>query len=131
MRCFLVGVSVLCAVVSVAACHDLSSTEGCPPVALTPAVRVEVRSATSGAALASGSTGVVQDGTYADSLRPFASHGDTLVSLGAAPNRPGTYDVTVEHPGYVAWHEADVEVAANACGVGQPVELVARLQPAP
>jgi hypothetical protein len=131
MRCFLVGVSVLSAAVSLTACRELSTTEGCPPVALLPAVQVEVRSATSGAALASGSTGVVRDGAYVDSLRPFASHGDTLMSLGAAPNRPGTYDVTVEHPGYASWHESAVEVAANACGVGQPVRLEARLEPEP
>lgn len=97
-------------------------------MALVPTVQVEVRSATTGAALALGSTGVVQDGAYTDSLRAFALHGDTLVSLGAAPNRPGTYDVTIEHPGYVAWQEAAVQVAANACGVGQPVHLVARLE---
>jgi hypothetical protein len=131
MRYFLVGVSVLSTAVSLAACSDFSGTGGCPPVALVPAVQVEVRSATSGAALASGSTGVVRDGVYADSLRPSAWHGDTLVSLGAAPNRPGTYDVTVEHPGYSSWHESAVEVVANACGIGRPVHLEARLEPEP
>ncbi len=131
MRHFVVGVSVLSAAVSMAACRDLTRAQGCPPVALVPVIQVEVRSAASGAALARGSTGVVRDGVYADSLRALASHGDTLVSLGAAPNRPGTYDVMVEHPGYISWHDAAVEVPANACGVGQPVQLVARLEPEP
>lgn len=131
MRHFLVGVSVLSTAVSLTACSDFSATGSCPPVALVPAVQVEVRSATSGAALATGSTGIVRDGAYVDSLRPSGWHGDTLVSIGAAPNRPGTYDVTVEHAGYASWHESDVDVIANACGVGQAVHLEARLEPEP
>ena len=101
----------------------------CPPDAV-PAVAVEVRDSVSGAPIASGTRGVVQDGQYVDSLKPFGylDDGTTLVSLSAADERPGTYAVTVERQRYKQWRLAGVVVAAGSCHV-ETVNLVALLQP--
>jgi hypothetical protein len=75
--------------------------------------------------LAAGARGSVRDGTFLDSLRPFTS-----VSLQGAGERPGTYTVTIVHPGYADWLLADVRVHRDVCHV-VTVNLQARLQPAP
>jgi hypothetical protein len=90
-----------------------------------PAVVVEVRDSMTEDALAAGARGSVRDGTFLDSLRPFTS-----ASLQGAGERPGTYTVTIVHPGYADWLLADVRVHRDVCHV-VTVNLQARLQPAP
>ena len=44
----------------------------------------------------------------------------------------GTYQVIVDRPGYREWIRNGVVVShQNQCGGAEPVDLVARLQPAP
>ena len=90
-----------------------------------PAVVVEIHDSTTGVPLAQGARGAVQEGTFIDSLRPRTS-----TSLQAAGERPGTYTVTVVHPGYVPWLRTDVQVQRGECHV-QTVTLQALLQPSP
>lgn len=126
------------AAVTLAACSDSTRKPVCAlsaattsPVAIYPAIRVEVRGSITGARITSGSYGAVHDGAYVDSLRPFYYIGDTLVELGAAYNRAGTYDVEVIHPGYAAWSTSGVQVTANFCDIGESILLTARLVPSP
>ena len=90
-----------------------------------PAVVVEIRDSTTGAPLAQGARGAVQEGTFIDSLRPLSS-----TTLQAAGERPGIYTVTVVHPGYSQWLRTDVHVQRGECHV-QTVTLQALLQPSP
>ena len=99
----------------------------CPATGLLPAVEVEVRDSVSDVLLTPGSRGAVRDGEYVDSLRPWRYQGDTVVTLGGAFDRPGTYDVTVAHPGYETWRYHDVQIANGSCGAGT-TRLTARLQ---
>ena len=73
--------------------------------------------------------GSVRDGDYVDSLRALASNEDTLLSVRAAPERPGRYDVLVRIEGYRDWQTLGVAVEPGVCHV-QTVELRAVLQPA-
>ena len=73
--------------------------------------------------------GSVRDGGYVDSLRALASNEDTLLSVRAAPERPGRYDVLVRIEGYRDWQTIGVAVEPGVCHV-QTVELRAVLQPA-
>ncbi len=68
--------------------------------------------------------GGVRDGTFTD----------TLVELGqgfydAAPGRPGTYGVHVEHANYAAWDTSGVVVhtSGGPCPLIETAELEARL----
>ena len=89
-----------------------------------PAVVVEVRDSVTQVPLA-GARGIVQDGTFIDSLRP--SGGSTLQAAG---ERPGTYRVAVGHAGYADWVVTGVRVQRDICHV-VTVTLQAALQPAP
>ena len=88
-------------------------------------VVVEIHDSTTGAPLVQGARGAVQEGTFIDSLRPRTS-----TSLQAAGERPGTYTVTVVHPGYAPWLRTDVRVWPGECHV-HTVTLQARLQASP
>lgn len=56
----------------------------------------------------------------------------TLVTGELASTVPsGTWDVTVEAEGFQPWFVADVETRPGICGGFDPVELEARLVPAP
>ncbi len=73
--------------------------------------------------------GTVRDGGYVDSLRVAIFSEDTLLSVRAAPERPGRYDVLVRIGGYGDWHALGVTVEGGVCHV-QTVELRAVLLPA-
>jgi hypothetical protein len=54
-------------------------------------------------------------------LQPYASSGtsaDGLYSRRAADERPGTYDVEVQHIGYQPWTTTGVRVDRGECHVG-------------
>lgn len=87
-----------------------------------PAVIVEPQDSATAAPLAQGTRGVAHDGSFSDSLRTRSP-----TSLQAAFERPGTYTVTVVHPGYADWVRSDVLVLRGVCHV-QSVTLQARLQ---
>jgi hypothetical protein len=94
-------------------------------------IEVEIRDSVSDAPIASLARGAAIAGAYVDSLRPARGEGTgALLSLAGAPERPGTYAVTVEVPGYHTWTQSNVLVQAGVCHV-KAVSLLARLQSAP
>ena len=104
-------------------------------------VRVGARQGVSGgtgrarrvaAALAANARGVVRDGAFVDSLRPYESSSGLatdLFSRQAAGERAGTYTVEVEHDGYQPWTIAGVRASRGVCHV-ETRRLAANLQPA-
>ena len=80
---------------------------------------------------ASGSTLVIREGTYVDSMSIPAARPDLdELTFGGAGERAGTYTVTVTKSGYRPWTRTGVRVTKGECHVNQ-VQLEARLQPAP
>lgn len=132
MRASVVRLCALIGIVGAAACSDSSTAVGgCSPESLRPAIIVQVTAASGPAIKDTLARGIVRDGDYSDSLRVIQIAVGSLSSLGAAVNRPGTYDVTVVHPGYQPWEKDSVVVAGSACGITQSRSLVADLQPLP
>jgi hypothetical protein len=87
-----------------------------------PAVVIEIRDARTGAPLAGSAGGVVRDGTFADSLRPYESTGVEpgpagLYSRRGADERPGTYAVEVRAAGYAVWTVSGVRASRGVCHV--------------
>jgi hypothetical protein len=83
-----------------------------------PTVIVEISDSATGAPLAEQARGLISDGSYSDSLRPYGSNEDgVLLSRQAGGERPGTYDVTVVHPGYVAWQVRRIRIGRDLCHV--------------
>ena len=69
-----------------------------------PAIVVEIRDGFDDAPLAESARGLVQEGEFVDSLRPYGSVGNgVLISRAAADERSGVYTVIVEHDGYLQW----------------------------
>ena len=97
------------------------------PALIIPAIAVEVSDATDGRWIADSARGAVRDGEYVDSLVPYRFKDDKLSTLQAAGDRPGVYDVTVQHDGYVDWAVVGVEAKATTCSV-ETVTLSARMQ---
>ncbi len=73
--------------------------------------------------------GTVRDGGYVDSLRVRGFSEDALLSVAAAGERPGRYDVLVRIGSYGDWSALGVTVEGGVCHV-QTVELRAVLLPA-
>lgn len=90
-----------------------------------PGIVVEVLDSATKASLVQGARGAVQEGAFIDSLHPLSP-----TALQAAGERPGTYTVTVVHPGYIDWSRPDVQVHEGVCHV-QTVTLQALLQQTP
>ncbi len=118
-------VGSLALVLALAACE-----KGVAPIAYCAAPRsiaieVSALDSISQLSVADSARGVVQSGSYLDSLRLVFG-----VLLGGT--KLGTYDVTVDRPGYREWIRADVQVTRQGpCGNVIPVQLTALLQPAP
>jgi hypothetical protein len=112
-------------VLLVAACQDGPTA---PPVGYCTAPRsiavilTALDSATH-ASVADSAHGLVQSGTYVDSLRLSSGVLEGGTKL-------GTYEVTVERPGYHQWIRTNVQVTRQGpCGNVIPVLLTALLQP--
>jgi hypothetical protein len=133
MQSFLVRVcAMVAAVCTVTACSSgATQPGGCSPESLRPAIVVYVVAASGPAINDTSTKGAVRDGDYIDSLKPIKGTAGGIVSLGAAVNRPGTYDVTVEHPGYLPFEKDSVVVQGDSCGIKQSVTVVASLEPSP
>ena len=118
-----------CAVASGCNLADVS----CPQIA-APAVLLQIREAGTGFPAADGARGIVQDGTYSDSLRVVAweppAAPDTKLYMAAAFDRPGTYSVTLEKQGYQTFQQAGVVVGTNECGTEQ-AQITVMLVPVP
>lgn len=96
---------------------------------VVPAVRVAVRDSATNAPAGTQALVVARDGAYADTARGSAATPD-LFTFGLAAERPGSYDVTVEQPGYRTWRRDGVRVTRGQCHVNR-VDLTALLQRAP
>jgi hypothetical protein len=99
--------------------------EGCAASSIAAIAVRPLADARTGAAipdtLAEEGTLVVRDGAYADTTLPL---------IGAAPDRPGIYTVTVRIPGYLPWRRSAVKVRRHGCSV-RTVYLRATLRPDP
>jgi hypothetical protein len=98
-----------------------------------PGVEVEVRDAVTGQYLIPNPRGVVQEGTFQDSLEAWSYTADVpprIISLSGAHERPGRYVIQIEAEGYLPWDTARVRVEDGDCHV-QTVRFIAALQPAP
>ena len=94
---------------------------------IVPSIIVTIRDSSSDAAIAAVASGLIQDGAYTDSLRPFGSVGGTLISRFAGQDRPGLYAVSVSGPNYQTWQAVNVRVEKGVCHV-HSAELTAKLQ---
>src|SRR5688572_25680130 len=99
--------------VSLWACRNPLDFGGCDTYA-SPALRLSVIDARTGATLPGleGARAIARDGAFADTaLLVNATTG------GIAYERPGTYDVTVEYPGYLLWSRTNIAVTSDRCHV--------------
>lgn len=60
--------------------------------------------------------GVIQQGTYVDSLARYSFDDAGTESLAAGPGRHGVFEMRLEAPGYKPWVKQDVLVGAGRCG---------------
>jgi hypothetical protein len=109
------------------ACSDQGPNMACTATR-SIAIEVSVTDSITGQNLADSATGLVQAGSYSDSLVAYNSPATVL--LGG--NQLGTYTVTVSRPGYATWSRSGIAVSQkSACGSVLPVHLDALLQTGP
>jgi hypothetical protein len=85
---------------------------------VVPGITVRALEAATGRNVTDSAQGTVADVTYVDSLRPTElDAAQRILRLGAAYERPGTYGVFVERPGYQAVSLSEVKVRAGECHV--------------
>jgi len=124
-------IAFICAILAtLSGCTIFSGPQVCP-ASINPGIVVEVRDARTGSFIALGARGVVREGTYVDSLKPYAfssSDPSSVTSLQAALGRAGTYSVEVEHDGYQRWTISGIRVQKQTCGI-RTVRLRASLVP--
>ena len=126
-------VLVCSSLLALAACETESTVlpePDCDLVALS-ALMVGVQDSVSGAGIAAGSTIVVKDGAFVDSLVVAPNRTDlnnAQVHPANVFERAGTYDITVRRSGYATWTRSGVSVTRGRCHV-QTVSVTARLQP--
>ena len=87
-------------------------------------IQMEVINAESRNPSAAGATMTLNEDTYFESIVGIE---DNSMLVGA-PERAGTYIVTVARAGYHTWVQTDVVVTADECHV-QTVSLIAELEP--
>ena len=95
-----------------------------------PGLIVAVRDAATGQGVPGQVVVVARDGAYIDSLRApeLNAPRDPSFPFRGADERPGTYEVSVESPGYVPWRREGVRVhMEDECHV-KTVNLVARIK---
>ena len=98
-------------IITMVACTSKSSSPRlggplCPEMINEPGVIVQIRDAVTNEPAGEGATGTVRDGNYEETMQPYfqlATDGTPLPSLAGAFDRPGTYDVLVQKPGYADW----------------------------
>lgn len=95
------------------------------PLTSDPAIIVEVRDGSTGAAAAVGATGEIRSGSFVSLLvRPAAAEQLQLYSSGPA----ATYDIVVRKEGYRDWTRSGVYVRGGNCGLERTVVLRANLE---
>ena len=115
---------------------------GCEGSSFSPAVCtteapssivVTAHDARSGAALSTGTSLILQNGAYVDSVetvRDLPATASGLLGPTSTYERAGTFSVRVRRPGYLLWARDGVQVTADRCHV-QTARLDARLEPVP
>jgi hypothetical protein len=99
---------------------------GCDAIRV-PGINVTVVDKATGNPLAGEVTVTATEGSYTETINPAAvPAGPRLASL--AYERPGTYRVEVQAPGYVTWVATNVRVTHDGCHV-ETVMLTAELEP--
>jgi hypothetical protein len=81
------------------------------PQPIDPAIIVTIREAGTLRPIADEARGVIREGSYVDSLRPYQPN----VSRAAGNNRDGTYSIEIHREGSVTWTRAGVQVPQNGC----------------
>ena len=120
---------------SVLGCSN--SSAGCTPTGALvpnpgpgPTIVIVVMDSVSGRLIADSATGRIAAVTYSDSLTHNASDPNSALESGVLG--ADTYAVAIVRPGYQQWLRSGIVVATSgACGAATPVQLTARLQPAP
>ena len=109
------------------ACSDQGPIAACTATR-SIAIEVAVTDSISGLGRADSATGLVQAGSYSDSLVVFSGAANTLFG----GDRLGTYSVTISRPGYATWTRSGIAVTQKSiCGSVIPAQLDALLQPVP
>lgn len=84
------------------------------PQPIDPAIIVTIREAGTLRPIADEARGVIRDGSYVDSLRPY----QVGISRAAGNNRDGTYSIELRREGSVTWTRTGVHVPQNGCFIG-------------
>lgn len=122
---------ILTALLATAGCDLLDSPGVICTANFVFGLEVAVEDSSTDAPAASGAQLIAQDGVWTDTVGFPSGRPDLdALPLVSAGERPGTYTVTVRKAGFRDWQRTGVLVTADECHV-HPVELTARLQPAP
>lgn len=114
--------SLIAAALVLAGCSGIADPVVLCTQIVQPAVIVEIRDLRTGAPIAGSASGVVRDGAYVDSLRPYGYitgplDAQSLYSRQAAPERAGVYEISIQRAGYRAWDTTGVRVTREECHV--------------
>lgn len=82
-----------------------------------PGIVLELYDAQTTAPITAGAEAELRDGAYIEVLAQSAEEGEASNEMPGAWERPGTYDITVEHPDYAIWTREDVLIRAGQCHV--------------
>ena len=104
-------------VVAVSACGEACDLVQKPGIALT------IVDAVTGNLVEGEVTVIVTDGSYTETVSRQGG------IVGVAYERPGTYRIEVQGPGYIPWVATNITVTEGDCHV-EPVELTAELEKA-
>ena len=114
---------VMSAILVLSSCSSPVTDYACLDSA-EPGVLVFVQDSLTGAVLVWDAEVILTDGAYSERLRIV----DPGPALRGAEERPGTYSVTVGHPGYLQWSTTGISVVSGVCHV-ITVKVTARLVP--
>jgi hypothetical protein len=120
--------SILTALISLA--WIASCSEPYDPIECTTefvyGLHIEIRDAETGEPAGLDATVVTTAKNYVDTLEVLIGPNSSVVAFGAG-ERPGTYDIRVEHPEYRTWEKTGVMVRADECHV-IPVDVIVELE---
>jgi hypothetical protein len=93
------------------ACGSDTTQAACAPIDI-PAFLLTVRDSLTGAVIDSQATAIA--------TIPSSGYADTVVNVPSDPlmlgELPGTYDLSVKSPGYAAWLDSNIVIAAQDAG---------------
>lgn len=116
-------VALLTVAAATSACTGVLSPN-CTDVAKA-AIAVDILDSATGETAVAGARAIAVEGEYADTA--FSDHVATVGPYLLAFERPGTYTLTVEKPGYQPWSRSGIRVTDDRCHV-RSVRVTALLQ---